>query len=97
MEGDGSNVSDSIGADVKRAMETARKYIKETYNIEVKPVGNFFLYVFVKKKVLVYRCGHNLTRWYVMMWLKIVHKLSLVKVIIMFKFCKIEFHDFILL
>uniref|UniRef100_A0A2A4J9E8 Amidase domain-containing protein n=1 Tax=Heliothis virescens TaxID=7102 RepID=A0A2A4J9E8_HELVI len=38
MDGDGSNVSDSIGPDVRRAMEKAKDHIKNTYNIEVKPL-----------------------------------------------------------
>ncbi|KAG6444205.1 fatty-acid amide hydrolase 2-B isoform X2 [Manduca sexta] len=38
MEGDGSNVSDSIGPEVKNAMEKAKSYIEKTYNIEVKPL-----------------------------------------------------------
>lgn len=41
MEGDGSNVSDPIGPDVKNAMTKAREYIQQTYNIEVKPVSIF--------------------------------------------------------
>ncbi|XP_046963491.1 fatty-acid amide hydrolase 2-B-like isoform X2 [Vanessa cardui] len=36
MEGDGSNVTDKIGSDVKMAMEKAKAYIKSTYNVEVK-------------------------------------------------------------
>lgn len=39
MEGDGSNVSDSIGRDVKMAMHKTREYLKQTYNIEAKPVS----------------------------------------------------------
>lgn len=38
MEGDDSKVSDPIGPDVKNAMEKARDYIKQTYNVEVKPL-----------------------------------------------------------
>ncbi|KOB67721.1 Fatty-acid amide hydrolase 2, partial [Operophtera brumata] len=36
MESDGSNVSDAIGPDVRRAMDMAREHIKRTYNIDVK-------------------------------------------------------------
>lgn len=39
MEGDGSNVSDSIGRDVKMAMHKTREYLKQTYNIEAKPLN----------------------------------------------------------
>ncbi|KOB65213.1 Fatty-acid amide hydrolase 2 [Operophtera brumata] len=38
MESDGSNVSDAIGPDVRRAMDMAREHIKRTYNIDVKPL-----------------------------------------------------------
>lgn len=41
MEGDGGNVSDPIGPDVRNAMEKARNHIKNTYNIDVKPVRIF--------------------------------------------------------
>ncbi|CAG9134381.1 unnamed protein product [Plutella xylostella] len=36
MEGDGSNVTNKIGPDVKKAMDKAREYMKATHNIEVK-------------------------------------------------------------
>ncbi|XP_053603765.1 fatty-acid amide hydrolase 2-B-like isoform X1 [Plodia interpunctella] len=38
MEGDGSNVSNPIGSDVRNALEKAKGYIKNTYNIEVQPL-----------------------------------------------------------
>ncbi|CAB3238942.1 unnamed protein product [Arctia plantaginis] len=38
MEGDGSNVSNAIGPDVRSAMEKAKDYLKKTHNIEVKPL-----------------------------------------------------------
>lgn len=38
MEGDGSNVSDPIGPEVRQAMQQARDYLKHTYNIEVRPL-----------------------------------------------------------
>lgn len=38
MEGEGSNVSNKIGSDVKKAMLTVRQYLKNTYNIEAEPV-----------------------------------------------------------
>ncbi|KAF9414484.1 hypothetical protein HW555_007621 [Spodoptera exigua] len=38
MDGDGSNVTDPIGPDVRQAMEKAKDHIKKTYNIEVKPL-----------------------------------------------------------
>lgn len=39
MNGDGSNVSNPIGPDVRSAMEKARQYMKATYNIEVQEVS----------------------------------------------------------
>lgn len=39
MESDGSNVTNKIGSDVKKAMEKAREYIKATHNVEVKEVS----------------------------------------------------------
>ncbi|XP_063824144.1 fatty-acid amide hydrolase 2-B-like [Ostrinia nubilalis] len=36
MNGDNSNVTNSIGPDVRKAMEKAREYMKTTYNIEVQ-------------------------------------------------------------
>lgn len=41
MDGDGSNVTDPIGPDVRQAMEKAKDHIKKTYNIEVKPVRTY--------------------------------------------------------
>ncbi|XP_063893389.1 fatty-acid amide hydrolase 2-B isoform X1 [Helicoverpa armigera] len=38
MDGDGSNVTDSIGPEVRQAMQKAKDHIKNTYNIEVKPL-----------------------------------------------------------
>lgn len=38
MEGDGGNVTDPIGSEVRQAMEKAKDHIQNTYNIEVKPV-----------------------------------------------------------
>ncbi|CAH0729386.1 unnamed protein product, partial [Brenthis ino] len=36
MEDDGSNVTDKIGPDVKKALEKAKLYIKSTYNVDVQ-------------------------------------------------------------
>ncbi|XP_068631054.1 fatty-acid amide hydrolase 2-B-like isoform X2 [Battus philenor] len=36
MEGEGSDVTDKIGPEIKKAMDKARSYIKHTYNIEVE-------------------------------------------------------------
>lgn len=41
MDGDGGNVTNSIGPDVRIAMEKAKEHIKKTYNIDVKPVRYF--------------------------------------------------------
>lgn len=42
MDGDGSMVTNTIGPDVRAAMEKAKKHIKRTYNIDVKPVSYFY-------------------------------------------------------
>lgn len=38
MNGEGSDVTDKIGPDVKKAMDKARGYIQHTYNVEVEQV-----------------------------------------------------------